>query len=365
MLKESQPSDSVKPLLQTLRDNVLVWAEQRGMSRTVIARPGERDVVGVQKNLPVGIQTTRKKLQGHRLSQKGPRNYGNRSPNTGYWPEDGLREKRYSSLVCVVKGKTDFQVGDLLLHCQEGDFIFVLAGTPHPDGSRPHLEGPGKENGNCSLLWLAPAIGNGLGCWICHSRGKEHYEKPAESCYLLNEQVVVLFNILMEESVQEHPRQQAICNNLLIALMSKICNQLEEGNFYQFSRQMGESASALEDNPVQRAQSYIHSQLHKRLTIDEVAQHVYMSRAQFTKVFRRESGKSFVEYVTECRVNEAKSLLSNSEWSIATICKVIGLTPSQFRAIFSRCTGLAPAEYRRRFQGASSVNGKQADSGAK
>jgi AraC-like DNA-binding protein len=350
MPKESQSPEPVAPLLQILRGSVLAWAEQAGMARSVVARPGERALVEVQSQLPHGIQITRRKLKGRRISQKGPRSSSNRNINTAYWPEDGLRAKRCDTLICVVKGATDFPVGDLLLHCKEGDFIFVLAGTPHPDGSSSHVEEPNREQKDCSLLWLASAgAGNGLGCWICHSRGAEHFEKPSESCYLSSEQTLGLFNILMYQSDFKQSYDPASCSHLLRALLAMICHDLEEGNFYQFSRQMAEWSSATTvANPIERAQEYIRSQIHRRLTIDDVAKHVYLSRAQFTKLFRRESGKTFVEYVTECRIAEAKILLNNSEWSVSLICRAIGLTPSRFRSIFTEATGMGPAEYRRR-----------------
>jgi AraC family transcriptional regulator len=74
-----------------------------------------------------------------------------------------------------------------------------------------------------------------------------------------------------------------------------------------------------------------------------------MSRTNFIRHFRRETGQTFHDYVTAQRMEEAERLLREGEWSLSFIRQFIGLRPTQFLTQFKKHTGLTPAEFRRRY----------------
>lgn len=348
MQKGAQSVELIEPLLKSIKNKLLLWAQQRGMERAIIARPDERELAVIQKQLPVGTTIERRPLKGRRISVKGPRDYANRSTRTAHWPEDAMQSRRISNLICVLSGQADLQIGNHLLHCQEGDLLFLLPGTPFPDGSRPHLEGPRRGERHCDILWITSSgIRNTLGCWICHSQGDQHFERPLESCLLVDQQSIRIYEALMQEVVLERARGNAICGYLLSAMLISMVESMEGGHFFQFSYQMEiEEKKSNRDDPIQRAEEYIRGHLHKHLTINDVAQHVYLSRTQFTRLFREQTGKSFIDFLTECRLHEAQRLLNNSQWSVTMICQRVGVTPSRLRSIFQQYMGMSPAEYR-------------------
>jgi transcriptional regulator GlxA family with amidase domain len=106
-------------------------------------------------------------------------------------------------------------------------------------------------------------------------------------------------------------------------------------------------AQLQEQSLIKRAQFYIASHLHRPLSIDEVAGHVFMSRAYFTRRFRQETGRSFVEYVTDCRLEKAKVLLVNASWPLRRIAEELGISPARLRSIFLQYEGKTPADFRR------------------
>src|SRR5690606_23389440 len=93
---------------------------------------------------------------------------------------------------------------------------------------------------------------------------------------------------------------------LLLLLMTSVYHELRE---YQPMQLIQEEVNISARGSAARAKGYIHSHINKKLTIDEVARHVYLSRTQFTSLFRRETGKSFHEYLSDCRFEMAKILL--------------------------------------------------------
>jgi two-component system response regulator YesN len=81
--------------------------------------------------------------------------------------------------------------------------------------------------------------------------------------------------------------------------------------------------------------------------VDRVARAMYLSRAQFARRMRQETGKSFVEFLNDYRMEEAKVLLQDSDWTVRVIAGFLGFQSSTyFQTVFRRSCGLSPSQYR-------------------
>ncbi len=98
---------------------------------------------------------------------------------------------------------------------------------------------------------------------------------------------------------------------------------------------------------VERAREFIDSHYHKDISLDDVSREVDISPYYFSKIFKEETGKNFVEYVTEIRMNRAKELLTGTDLSMKEICSEIGYAdPNYFSRTFKKNTGLTPTEFK-------------------
>ena len=94
------------------------------------------------------------------------------------------------------------------------------------------------------------------------------------------------------------------------------------------------------------AKGYIQQHYEKSLTLEEVAEVVQFSPHYFSKLFKERCGKSFIDYVTEVRVERAKELMEKGK-SVKEICFHVGYKdPNYFSRVFRRNTGFSPTEYR-------------------
>lgn len=85
------------------------------------------------------------------------------------------------------------------------------------------------------------------------------------------------------------------------------------------------------------------------LSLGSVADHINLSSSHFSTIFSQALGKTFVEYLTEQRLKEAKRLLANTDWKLSMIAAEIGYNdPNYFSYIFKRKEGLSPKEYRKK-----------------
>ena len=94
---------------------------------------------------------------------------------------------------------------------------------------------------------------------------------------------------------------------------------------------------------------YIDQHLTDKLTLDELSELFFVSRAKLTQDFRATLGMSVGEYISVTRVGTAKHLLKLGK-SVSEIAQVCGFTdPSHFIRTFSKLCGETPAVYRKKY----------------
>lgn len=98
---------------------------------------------------------------------------------------------------------------------------------------------------------------------------------------------------------------------------------------------------------VQKSVDYIRSHYAENISMNEVAMHINFSPTYFSRLFKKETGHSFVSYLTLVRILHSIRLLRQTNQSIEQISMDIGFnTPNYFSAIFKKEIGLSPSQYR-------------------
>lgn len=109
------------------------------------------------------------------------------------------------------------------------------------------------------------------------------------------------------------------------------------------------------DSLISHARSFIDSHYSSDISLDDVSRAVNISPYYFSKLFKEESGVTFIEYLTGLRIRQAKKLLSDPSIAVKDIGNAVGYQdPNYFSRIFRRATGLSPSEYRQQ-NGSSST----------
>jgi len=92
-----------------------------------------------------------------------------------------------------------------------------------------------------------------------------------------------------------------------------------------------------------RAIEYVRDQLHRQLTVSEIATAVHMSPHHFTLLFKQSTGQSPYSYVIEARTKRARELLASGEFSISEIAHRVGFADqSHLSRHIKRMFGITP-----------------------
>ncbi len=100
---------------------------------------------------------------------------------------------------------------------------------------------------------------------------------------------------------------------------------------------------------IKRCTEYIDKNYSERITLDTLARVVYLSQAYISRIFHKETGLSFNEYLNSVRVEHSKAMLIKNTMRIADISSAVGFEDqSYFTKVFKKHTGVTPGSYRER-----------------
>jgi AraC-like DNA-binding protein len=99
-----------------------------------------------------------------------------------------------------------------------------------------------------------------------------------------------------------------------------------------------------------RAKDLADARYFEPLDVGDMANAASLSRAHFSRQFRRAFGESPHAYLLTRRLERAAALLRTTDRSVAAICHSVGLeSVGSFTSSFTRTYGIPPTEYRAAF----------------
>lgn len=195
----------------------------------------------------------------------------------------------------------------------------------------------------------------------------------------IDEFVDVYINELPEENLKSVLMRQYIIMDAYIVMMS-FCEKIEgiEGEMQAQSEELKNSMKTIQT--LEEIKNYIRMLLKKiigvrdtisgrrysdiieiakdqirktymsdEISLNTIAAEVGMSPSYFSSIFSKETGKTFVEYLTEIRMDRAKELLMCSSMKTSEIGYEVGYKdPHYFSYIFKKTQNCTPKEFRAR-----------------
>lgn len=98
---------------------------------------------------------------------------------------------------------------------------------------------------------------------------------------------------------------------------------------------------------VRQAQGYIQEHHTQRLSLQDVADHCYVSQWHLSKLLNRHLGQTFYDLLNSVRVQQAKKLMEDPALRISEIAGRVGYADTaHFSRVFKRLEGISAAEWR-------------------
>lgn len=108
-------------------------------------------------------------------------------------------------------------------------------------------------------------------------------------------------------------------------------------------------ATAHEDQTIRRVKELVVSRLDQDVSLLFIAEQVHLNHQYLSTLFKVKTGINYSDYVTACRMNKARELLSSTHLKVYEIANLCGYASSNhFMAMFRQHCGVKPTEYRKR-----------------
>lgn len=106
--------------------------------------------------------------------------------------------------------------------------------------------------------------------------------------------------------------------------------------------------SGVYSKQIVRAVSHMIGHLHSRITLEDTARKLKISPAYLSRLFKKETGMTFGDYMNKLRIEEAATLILNTEYSDTEISSMLGFSSqSYFIKVFRKYMDTTPKQYKR------------------
>ena len=184
-----------------------------------------------------------------------------------------------------------------------------------------------SNNRYINAVYQEPAVGMGMLRALCRKAAENGGASPVE------------INEITQRSVQRmvsHPglnEMMSIMNDTIMELTAAVRNSKQQYRNYSPS--------------VRKAAEYLRRNYSQKVSLDDLADHVGMSSAHLSRLFKKETGMTVTDYLSNLRCIEASRLLRESGHAIQEIAAYVGyLDNNYFVKVFKKQFGMTPSEYR-------------------
>ena len=148
---------------------------------------------------------------------------------------------------------------------------------------------------------------------------------------------ISLMDINVKEELAQFSSLDAFGGRLI-----ELCLMMNE----KINSNMHDSAKRL----AEAAKQYINDHYSdSSLSVDDICSHLGVGTSYFSSVFKKETGLSFVTYLTKLRMEEAQRLLDTTDEKSYVIAGMVGYDePNYFSYVFKRQYGVSPSKYRQK-----------------
>ncbi len=246
-------------------------------------------------------------------------------------------------LTLFLSGDMEYQVNDRVYHMQAGDGLFCNTNALHT--------GRMLDGGDCSYFSITflPRLISGFEGSLIHTRFLEPVLTSARLSSLSLSPAVAWEREAIERlrNIRRLFLHPSVTYELDIQRELSAFWQTLYQNVTMELQPAGEHA-VREAERLRAILDYLHSNYQEKITLEDVARHVNISRSECCRFFRKHMKLSLFDYLLSYRVEQSLPLLRDRELSVTQIAEQTGFGGSAYFAkIFKKEMGLSPSQYRK------------------
>lgn len=259
--------------------------------------------------------------------------YVSTSKYEGDW-QSILHSHPFSELFYVVRGNGSFITEGMEFPVSRNDMVIINPNVQHTEKS---VQTEPLEYIVLGIEGLSFSFEN-----IAVAQEGVYMQTAFGEVYKYNTQnsnIYAYLNIMLEEISKKEENYETVCQNLLEVIM--IC-MLRNNNL-----SIVQSNNILLNRECTQIKNYLDANYAENITLDMLASLSHMNKYYMAHAFTKYIGISPITYLLQKRIQEGKSLLESTSYSISQISAMLGFSSqSYFSQAFKKSTGKTPVQYR-------------------
>ena len=251
----------------------------------------------------------------------------------------------FIEIVIILKGKGHFIINDEKVLVSEGNVLILNPGTYHrsiPDSPHTLTE--------CYLAFTDVDFVNAPRNFFPFFHGQKMLSKLPER---VKKEIFQLCCSIDRESQSRNPGRYFMLKAYLIQVICLLLRfDRQEEIADQHCLAGYEFKSPNKKYVVQQIMKYMENHYKEKISLDQIAENMYLSPFYISKLFKSETGDTPINYLISLRMEKAKELLDqNSTLSIQEAAAAVGYEDAyHFSKLFKKFYGLSPLYYKARIE---------------
>ena len=243
-------------------------------------------------------------------------------------------------LVYIKQGRGKRQVGQHYSEFEDGELIFLGPELPHLAFSKTDA----AQNLEIVIQLKADFLGHDLWQAPEFNAVRALMQRSAQGI-TFGAAVKKEIGIILEKMQEESPMQR------LLSLLGILDQLARTDDFWLLNaRSPAVQVQASDYHRINRVYEYVEEHFRDTIHLEAIADQLHLTETAFCRLFKKVTGKTFIQYLNEYRIAHACDLLEEGKQSITEVAHASGFSHiSHFNRLFKRIHQQTPREYMNRF----------------
>lgn len=264
------------------------------------------------------------------------------------------------------KYKVEFRVGigrihrdqDIMISYQEAlrALNFTEGGRcVHIDDAAPHVYDGGYDIVNQEHRLIA-GLENGdvQKCLTILSdifRKYPNFFEQENIHYRIIEMMAAVRRVATENGVQSHVEPGHAMKRILACKTAEEFEQVCTEEIRQMACAINTGKKCNIGKIVEKTNILINERFNQDINLEEISRELHISPQYLSRLYKNETGENFIDRLTAVRIEHAKRLIREGQFSIKEICYMSGYSdPNYFSKLFKKHVGISPTDYQKQSQ---------------
>lgn len=251
----------------------------------------------------------------------------------------------FIEIVIILKGKGHFLINGTEIPITEGNVLLLNPGTYHKS-----IPAPSHTLTECYLAFTDVEFVNTPKNFIPLFHGQKILGKLPEKT---KKEIFQLCGAMNQESQSRNTGRYLMLKAYLIQILCLLLRFDQQEELSDERHMQGyEFKSPNKTYVVQQIMKYMEAHYREKISLDQIAENMYLSPFYISKLFKSETGDTPINYLISLRMEKAKELLDrNPALSIQEAAAQVGYEDAyHFSKLFKKYYGLSPMYYKARIE---------------